>query len=1448
MKKGKNPDPIKKDLPVVNVTAKGKKKRKYGLEGIDGILDDFNKSLSLFGLTNKQYDDISNSWEESTEDWKKVQEVMSVVGIPIGMGDGLSGAVSKFLKPSNSRYLSKIDEFFKNYKNSKSEINWGKWNKEIPDNPQLMKEYNKIEQVSKANGTWMKNPNGSAFQGTPEQFVQANSENFKKAFPDGYSKVWRGANNDSMINRHGRSVFSANRDLASKYVGDMIKDPINPNAKGGKGFSTHGRNLLNLAHKKSTNSFELNFNEDYWTNLPLQSKEKIQAERYSDLKQYLDEARYQKKTNPELYNNLKETVNDKISKFRRRTNNFRNVKENDAELLKTLRSELGETTVTDNIAKYLEKHDIDFAKLNNINDSGLGDVTIVNHKSGNYLKSLIGNNGMFNMTNPDIYKSLVPGTIAAGIALKDNDMKKKKTPKYQTGGGLTDLMGFLPMLGMMFNGNGQDPTSGGQSGFMGSLGYLSGKEKIVDQSHELLMQSTSKPYAGFQQGGELDEYIKIEKALEEFRKNRKRNPVYPKLSLNDVVASKLGYVPVRSESSDGQSGGSKTKGVDKFWEKQQGGVIDTNVPVDTTNQNNNKPVDINTQKKWPEDPIGKYREDMDFKKKEYETAFAKQREIEDTCKNDPNCRYKMDPKGERVKDLYTKEDAYKESKRVYDNHRSTYKVDGLLTHDQYDQSTPQERLQFLDLFRDSRKSHETQDSTNVQQPQKQMGGLINSTGYTPGTKSMGNPMNIIPSNNITMKNTPFPVLGIPNKGIPKVMQPGMDYKFGGASSVMEIPMHQKGDEVDTFKSHLPNNTHTLPEVLVSESKPYKHSSCVTGMCADLSKKTNEDVVDWKNRNNLWGNAWDILDKARGNHIDISKGYDGLQKGDLIVMSRGPFKSDKERNIPEENQHIGAVEEIINGVPYVKHYIGTMGKDKNGEKYGEYLVEPIDKINKKFKYKPSKAFRLTSNLGPVASLQQGGFISQFQLGGPVELSPIQTEKGEMLIWPTGDITNVKATKLHKNMDKNHVTDLVPGGQGVYVASNFKPLTVKKDEVNFGMGMGKVEYDENMNRKVQPKEVQFNALFGNSKKLTPAEIAKRIQNTFPTTDREDTFATRASGENKQSRAPYLEILQTVNDYKREGGTPQFKQGGYIPRFQEGGDDDNIVDSTGDWGGLISSFANIGFGISNSLTARNMRRRGEEDAKRFEADALGNLNKGTALGMGAAMGSALSQDPYVNRPDRSLQEATMRDMNDKVPSYVRNATANQINRPLSIMKDAAFKNSSNFGRSSGALQNAYSQTLNSQSQAALQYGNQDVGLRNQYLSNIGNLKGQMAQEFSNQQNQIRTNRNTIFGNLFGNVGNLGINHYNQDTAIKANSVNIKLAARGQQQITNQINQQNVANGLAMIDWSKMGNTNNTSPQIVINSGGGMGNGYNPNQANNNFSPYDFSVGGPNPYGNYG
>lgn len=84
------------------------------------------------------------------------------------------------------------------------------------------------------------------------------------------------------------------------------------------------------------------------------------------------------------------------------------------------------------------------------------------------------------------------------------------------------------------------------------------------------------------------------------------------------------------------------------------------------------------------------------------------------------------------------------------------------------------------------------------QYQKQKGGMINSTGYTPGYPSMNNPYNIIPSNQITMRNTPFPVMGIGNNGQRRMMMPGNNYNFPGASYVTEIPMkYQEGGEVES---------------------------------------------------------------------------------------------------------------------------------------------------------------------------------------------------------------------------------------------------------------------------------------------------------------------------------------------------------------------------------------------------------------------------------------------------------------------------------------------------------------------------------------------------------------------------------------------------------------------------------------------------------------------------
>jgi hypothetical protein len=77
------------------------------------------------------------------------------------------------------------------------------------------------------------------------------------------------------------------------------------------------------------------------------------------------------------------------------------------------------------------------------------------------------------------------------------------------------------------------------------------------------------------------------------------------------------------------------------------------------------------------------------------------------------------------------------------------------------------------------------------------GSPVNMEGYTPGAESFDNPFNIIPGGNITMKDTPFPVMGYPldanlNVGAPRLMKPGTEHMFNGAAAVLEVPQKQYG--------------------------------------------------------------------------------------------------------------------------------------------------------------------------------------------------------------------------------------------------------------------------------------------------------------------------------------------------------------------------------------------------------------------------------------------------------------------------------------------------------------------------------------------------------------------------------------------------------------------------------------------------------------------------------
>lgn len=236
------------------------------------------------------------------------------VGALYSGGAGLFGSMVELANPLPVNPL-KVGKGLKNFK---SEINWAKWNKEIPKNKTLMQEYNAIEQQAKANGTWMKNTDGSAFQGTPEQFIQQRSSSFKK--------------------------YYGNTELTDYYGNPQI------------------------VHNSSFNDFDV-FKNDLSTidNNFYFSNSLDKSKQYGDKTRsvYLSDKSIKTDMNP--YEYTYGSMNRKAYGYK--------------------------------------------GKDVNVDIMPGGDEYIT--KNPNIIKSAIGNNGMFDMTNPNIYKSLLPIGIGA---------------------------------------------------------------------------------------------------------------------------------------------------------------------------------------------------------------------------------------------------------------------------------------------------------------------------------------------------------------------------------------------------------------------------------------------------------------------------------------------------------------------------------------------------------------------------------------------------------------------------------------------------------------------------------------------------------------------------------------------------------------------------------------------------------------------------------------------------------------------------------------------------------------------------------------------------------------------------------------------------------------------------------------------------------------------------
>jgi hypothetical protein len=373
------------------------------VSGVGEIFDDYINPLTFIGNTASG---LGNAMID-----RDVKALATEAGLALGAGAlGFDPLGSLPKAPKNLNVVrSSMDPsalFKKNTNKFASEINWGKWNKEIPDNVPLMQEYNAIEKTAKANGSWMKNNDGSAFQGTPEQFVQQNSQNFKKAFGNTKFKDEKG---NPMILHHGHFT---DRDFSSFMPSEM------------SGISNSG----------------------YEGNYSFFTPHKSLAEDYAGIGQGLEDVQGYNSYVKSVYLNSEKPLIDPRTEFA------------DRDIPKSLRE--GRDAIT-----------------RSLDPKEFSEVAV---PYGNNVKSATGNNGMFDLTKRNIYKSVAPIIGAGAAASQFVDQKKNGgwLDKYNDGGPIQpNYNDSNASAGPGFEGDGYSnvgrnysPAWGGQFAMGGSIG------------------------------------------------------------------------------------------------------------------------------------------------------------------------------------------------------------------------------------------------------------------------------------------------------------------------------------------------------------------------------------------------------------------------------------------------------------------------------------------------------------------------------------------------------------------------------------------------------------------------------------------------------------------------------------------------------------------------------------------------------------------------------------------------------------------------------------------------------------------------------------------------------------------------------------------------------------------------------------------------------------------
>ena len=332
----------------------------------------------------------------------------------------------------------------------KSEIDWVDWvkknnkNYDAEDIQNVIKnseEYNIIEQQTKANGTWMKNADGTPFQGTPEQFIQQQSTKFKQAYPEGTEITYRGGDKRDALKSDWSSksnvVFTTKDEYGARaYNKTLDQPPLVLTEAPPEGISQ-------LYMPKTTNKIVIDGNE-----YPVGHKYRSHGF------PYINDAGKEVYSPGSRTNYARLNAIDQVPANELEAKNLEAFKTWMLEKHPTMTERgfsgeprmLNDWVMTDHFADFLNSpagKDIDRVEFQKIIDGTLEpiDVEVHNLNEAQQLKSMFGNSGEFDLTNPNKFKALLPYLIPTGLGVgaASQMQGQESNDGYKKGGIVAEL-------------------------------------------------------------------------------------------------------------------------------------------------------------------------------------------------------------------------------------------------------------------------------------------------------------------------------------------------------------------------------------------------------------------------------------------------------------------------------------------------------------------------------------------------------------------------------------------------------------------------------------------------------------------------------------------------------------------------------------------------------------------------------------------------------------------------------------------------------------------------------------------------------------------------------------------------------------------------------------------------------------------------------------------------